>query len=236
MTDQLTYARFQLGDGRAADGTRLLQAASLAEMRTARAPGLAVSITANAEVDGSGVGWALERLDGVQIVTHNGTTPGQMALLVLVPEHAFAVAIFTNANPLGGRLHYDVSTWALQQFLGLSTSLPSTYDLPPERLTEYVGRYGVQADVPGGGGGAQFVTIEADGGGLRVTRFEGAALDQPLSEFEQVGPSSHLAFFRDDAALVRSDDQTVLGADFVRDSAGTIGWFRQSKRILPRLA
>jgi hypothetical protein len=84
----------------------------------------------------------------VQIVVHNGTTPGQMALLALVPERGFAVAIFTNANPLGGRLQYDVSTWALQRFLGLSTSLPPTYDLPTERLTEFVGRYGCKSTCP----------------------------------------------------------------------------------------
>jgi CubicO group peptidase (beta-lactamase class C family) len=234
ITDQLTYARFHLGDGTAPDGTRLLSPAALAEMRTARAPGAAFSVTANAEVYGWGVGWALEQIDGVQIVTHNGGTFGQMAVLALVPARGFAVAVFTNAKPQGERLHYDVSTWALEAYLGLRTPLPPTVDLPAARLAEYVGRYGVEVDVPGGG--AEVVEVAADGGGLTVQVFEGTSLQEPLDEFTPAGPAARLAFFRADAALVTTDDHTSLGADFVRDASGRIGWLRWGGRIQPRLS
>jgi CubicO group peptidase (beta-lactamase class C family) len=236
ITDQLTYARFHLGDGTAADGTRLLSPAALAEMRTARAPGIAASVTGNAEIDGVGVGWILERIDGVQIVTHNGSTPaGQKAVLVLVPERGFAVAVLTNAVQ-GERLHYDVSTWALQAYLGLSTPLPATADLPAAQLAEYVGRYGVEFDVPGIASGAQVVEVAAAGGGLTATVFEGPALQEPLDEFIPAGPVARLAFFRTDAALVTVGDDTHLGADFVRDASGRIGWLRWGTRIHPRLS
>jgi CubicO group peptidase (beta-lactamase class C family) len=232
ITEQLTYARFHLGDGTAPDGTRLLSPASLAEMRTARAPGAAFSATANAEIYGVGVGWLLERIGDVQLVTHIGTTFGQKAALVLVPARGFAVAVFTNANPQGGLLHYEVSTWALQAYLGLSTPLPATVDLPAARLAEYVGRYGVEVDVSGGGGefifgrGAEVVEVAADGGGLTATVFEGSSLQEPLDDFTPAGPAARLAFFRDDAALVTTDDDTSLGADFVRDDSDWIGWLR----------
>jgi hypothetical protein len=151
------------------------------------------------------------------------------------------VAVFTNANPQGGLLHYEVSTWALQAYLGLSTPLPATVDLPAARLAEYVGRYGVEVDVSGGGGGVTFgrgaevVEVAADGGGLTATVFEGSSLQEPLDDFTPAGPAARLAFFRDDAALVITDDDTSLGADFVRDDSGRIGWLRYGARIQPRL-
>jgi hypothetical protein len=89
------------------------------------------------------------------------------------------------------------------------------------QLAEYVGRYGVEVDVPDGG--------------LTATEFAGTSLKQPLDDFRPVGPAARLAFFRDDAALV-TDDHTHFGADFVRDSSGRIGWLRWGARIKPRLS
>ena len=236
ITYQLKYARFHLGDGRAADGTRLLAPSLLAEMRTAHGPGMAAAITANAEVYGVGVGWALERIDGVQIVTHNGGTVGQAAVLALVPERQFAVGVFANARPAGEQLHYEIATWALAELAGLSQPLPSTYDLPAERLAQYVGRYAVNVDVPGGGGESQVVEVAADGGGLSVTVYESEASEStPANELKQAGPVARLAFFRDDAVLVTTGDHTSLGADFVRDGSGRVRWFRWGARVVPRL-
>jgi hypothetical protein len=241
ITEQLTYARFHLGDGTAADGTRLLSPAALAEMRTPLAPGAAISVTANAEVYGVGVGWLLEQIDGVQIVTHAGATWGQMSLLALVPARGFAVAVFANAKPQGDRLNYDVTTWALQAYLGLRTPPPPTVDLPAARLAEYVGRYGVEVDVPDGGGGiffgrgAEVLEVAADGGGLTVQVFEGSSLQEPLDVFTPDGPAERLAFFRADAALVTTEDHTSF-ADFVRDASGRIGWLRWAARVQPRLS
>jgi CubicO group peptidase (beta-lactamase class C family) len=236
ITDQLQYARFHLGEGRGPDGTLLLSPSLMAEMRTARGPGMAAAITANAEVYGGGVGWALERIDGVQIVVHNGGTVGQAAVLALVPERQFAIAVLTNSRPDGEDLHYAISSWALAEFAGLSQSLPATYDLSAARLAEYTGRYGVSFDVPGGGGLTQVVEVTPDGGGLHVTvTTEDLGDPNPPPEMEPAAPVSRLAFFRDDAALVTTDDHTTLGADFVRDPSGRVGWIHWGARALPRL-
>jgi len=234
ITEQLKYARFHLGDGRTPDGTRLLSPELLAEMQTPSGPGAPVAVTANAEVIGAGVGWALEEIDGVRIVTHNGGTTGQMAVLALVPERQFAVGLFTNAVPGGGNLHYEVATWALSEFAGLRTPLPPTEAVPTEKLAEYVGRYGVEVDVPGGGGGAQLLEVAVDGGGLSVTSYAGDTLGDPKT-MQQQGPPSRLDFFGDDAALVTTDEHTVMGAGFVRDADGAIGWMQWSARVVPRL-
>jgi hypothetical protein len=157
-----------------------------------------------------------------------------MAVLALVPERQFAVGLFTNAVPGGGNLHYDVATWALAEFAGLSTPLPPTEAVPAEKLAEYAGRYGVEVDVPGGGGGAQLLEVAVDGGGLSVTSYAGDTLGDPKT-MQQQGSPSRLDFFGDDAALVTTDGHTVMGAGFVRDAAGAIGWMQWSARVVPRL-
>lgn len=234
ITDQLKYARFHLGDGSAPDGTRLLSPERLAEMQTPSGPGAPVSVTANAQVIGAGVGWALEEIDGVRIVTHNGSTTGQQAILAIVPERQFAVALFTNAVPSGGDLHYEVATWALQEFAGLSTPLPPTHSLSAEQLAAYAGRYGLEVDVPGGGGGAQVLEVAADGGGLSVTSYAGDTLGDP-ADMTQAGPASQLTFFADDAALVTANGHTTMGAGFVRAADGAVGWMQWGARVVPRL-
>jgi CubicO group peptidase (beta-lactamase class C family) len=234
IADQLKYARFHLGDGTAPDGTRLLSPERLAEMRTPSGPGAPVSVTANAQVIGAGVGWALEEIDGVRIVTHNGSTTGQQAILALVPERQFAVALLTNSVPNGGDLHYEVATWALREFAGLSTPLPPTEALPEEQLAEYAGRYGLEVDVPGGGGGAQLLEVAVDGGGLSVTSYAGDVLGEPET-MSQAGTSARLDFFADAAALVTARGHTTMGAGFVRNTDGAVGWMQWGARVVPRL-
>src|SRR5262245_53769232 len=72
--DQVRYARFHLGDGRAPDGTRLLTPAALAAMRSNPGPGG----TLGYEMDGVGVTWFLRRTaEGIHAVQHSGDWPGQ---------------------------------------------------------------------------------------------------------------------------------------------------------------
>ena len=71
--EQLRYARFHMGDGRAADGTPLLTPASLQAMRSDPGPGG----TLVAEIDGFGVSFGLRRTaEGVRVVMHGGSWAG----------------------------------------------------------------------------------------------------------------------------------------------------------------
>jgi hypothetical protein len=210
-------------------------------MRTATGPGFPGSITGDAEVYGLGVSWMLERMGGVQIVTHNGGWLGQESLLVLVPERGFAIALLTNDAPRGSQLYWEVSAWALKEFLGLSAPAPTAVSRTASQLAEYVGFYGVEVNIPGGNGfiftgpGAEVAQVEADGGGLKVTFWQGPSLNQPLSAFTQAGPATHVSFFRDDAFLYTANGRTGAGGDFLRDSQKRIGWLRWGGQIQPRL-
>jgi CubicO group peptidase (beta-lactamase class C family) len=90
VDDILRYARFQMGDGAAADGTRLLKPASLAAMQEPQ-----VRVTDNRWC---GLAWGLGDGTGVRTVSHGGGSNGQISLLLMVPTRQFAIVVLTNAD------------------------------------------------------------------------------------------------------------------------------------------
>lgn len=102
--DQLAYARFHLGDGRAASGRRLLTKRSLARMRSHPGPGGTMFV----ELDGLGVSWQLRpSRERVRVVPHGGHWPGQLSGVIMIPEQGFALTALTNSDG-GERLIEDL--------------------------------------------------------------------------------------------------------------------------------
>ncbi|MGC0418021.1 serine hydrolase domain-containing protein [Embleya sp. AB8] len=126
VADQLRWARFHLGDGRAPDGTRVLPAEALHRMReqTVELPGGALG-------DAFGICWFLRDVEGVRTVGHGGSADGQFAELLIVPERDFAVVVLSNAGPDSGlAVNQAVVRWALEHYLGVvdKDSEPLPYD------------------------------------------------------------------------------------------------------------
>lgn len=93
--DMATYLQFQLGDG-TWQGNRVLSAASLARMHTAAvttAPDVAAAHT-----DAYGMGWAIGRVNGHQLIAHDGDTIGYHATIALLPESRRALVVLTARN------------------------------------------------------------------------------------------------------------------------------------------
>ncbi|MEO9256554.1 MAG: serine hydrolase domain-containing protein, partial [Tepidiformaceae bacterium] len=132
--DQLAYARFHMGDGTAQDGKRLLEQATLDQMKRP-------VHEAGSMCDEVGISWLLRRVGDVQIVQHGGATNGQMAAFTTIPVHRFAFTILTNANR-GSELHSLVSQWILTNVAGVTIAPPPLIDLAHDRLAEYAGTYG----------------------------------------------------------------------------------------------
>jgi CubicO group peptidase (beta-lactamase class C family) len=83
VRDQLRYARFHLGDGRARNGRRLLTRRTLAAMRSNPGPGGTLVV----ELEGMGVTWMLRpSAQGVRIVQHGGNWPAQASGFMMAPE------------------------------------------------------------------------------------------------------------------------------------------------------
>jgi CubicO group peptidase (beta-lactamase class C family) len=134
--DQITWARFHLGDGTAKDGTRVLKAETLDLMKqpTAEMKGSALG-------DYVGISWLMRDVDGVRLVGHGGTTNGQYSEFVTVPERNFAFSSMTNCGPNGSRLNDALEKWAFENYLGLIEADPEPILLGDEALVRFTGRF-----------------------------------------------------------------------------------------------
>jgi CubicO group peptidase (beta-lactamase class C family) len=168
--DQLRWARFQLGDGRAPSGERVLPAELLHRMRQPT-----VALRASTLGDAIGIGWFLREVGGVGTVGHGGSANGQFAELLLVPERDFAVVALSNAGPDGTNCNQTIVRWALQTWLQVTDRDPEPLPYDPARARELAGSYEIDA---------MTVTIGTDGTRLRLeVRIKPeirAAADKPL--------------------------------------------------------
>ena len=227
VRDQLAYARFHLGDGRAPDGKRLLTRRSLVRMRSHPGPGGTMLV----ELDGIGVSWQLRpSRQRVRIVQHGGDLPGQHSCLMMVPEHGFALTALTNSD--GGPsliAELFVKDWALRTFTGLSNLPAVPRVLSRRELAPYEGRYEQEEIAPDGRLEKGAYELRGHQGELRATAVgEMPALDPPESAAQ-----TRLVFYRKDYVLVLDATGRPTGsrANFLRDGHGRVKWLRIGGRL-----
>ncbi|MFC7641197.1 serine hydrolase domain-containing protein [Streptosporangium lutulentum] len=154
VADQIRWARFHLGDGRAESGERVLPAEALHRMKQRT-----VELRGSTLGDAFGICWFLRGVDGVRTVGHGGSANGQFAELLTVPERDFAVVSLSNASPDGIPFNQAVVRWALEHYLGVVDRDPEPLPYDPARARELVGRYETDA---------MTLTIGTDGAGLTL--------------------------------------------------------------------
>jgi CubicO group peptidase (beta-lactamase class C family) len=207
ITDMMTYARFQMGDG-TVNGTRVLARETLQQMQTAQAAKQATD-------DSIGIAWHMRHVGGIRTFSHGGTLSGHILLLEIVPERNFAIAILTNSNT-GWRLIQDVEREALRSYLGatyavnqaiahrgLVETLPSVQPGRQPDFAPYVGTY-TRPSNP--------YVVHVENGKLYV--------DNRL-----------VTFFGPDRVVVLDGPDAGQSIEFVRDSAGRVNWIRVVGRV-----
>ncbi len=154
VADQIRWARFHLGDGRAGSGERVLPAEVLHGMQqpTAKLRGSNLGHAV-------GICWFLREVDGVPAIGHGGSTNGQFAELLMVPERDFAVVSLSNAGPDGIPCNQAIVRWALQTYLGLTDRDPQPLPYDQARAREITGSYQTEA---------MTLTVTTDGPALRL--------------------------------------------------------------------
>ncbi|MFJ1867575.1 serine hydrolase domain-containing protein [Streptomyces sp. NPDC088097] len=140
VADQLRWARFHLGDGRAESGARLLPTELLHRMRERT-----TVLRASSLGHGIGFSWFLREVDGVATIGHGGSANGQFAELLLVPEHDFAVVAVSNAGPEGTLCNQAVVRRLPETHLGLYERAPEPIPFDPTRAAEITGDYDIDA-------------------------------------------------------------------------------------------
>lgn len=214
IIDMLRYARFHLAGGRAANGSPLMQPATVTTMQTRQA-------AAGSMADGVGISWLLNTLDGVPLISHGGATNGQIAQLWLAPSRDFALVILTNANR-GREVTRDLSNWALNHYLGLQQPLLQHQSLSPEELHPYTGYYTAQLSD---------VEVTAGNGGLILQVIsKGGFPDKNSPPGPQAAPAP-AAFFDQDRVVITDGPTKEAKCEFVRNDQGAICWFRVGGRL-----
>jgi CubicO group peptidase (beta-lactamase class C family) len=138
VADQLRWARFHLGDGRAESDVRVLPAEVLQRMKEP-----AVTLRGSTLGDALGICWFLRDVDGVRTVGHGGSANGQFAELLTVPERDFAVVSLSNAGPNGIPFNQAIVRWTLQTYLGVVDRDPQPLPYDPARAPQIVGSYDI---------------------------------------------------------------------------------------------
>lgn len=155
VADQLRWARFHLGDGHSESGERVLSAELLHRMQEQT-----VALRSSTLGDAFGICWFLRAVDGVGTVGHGGSSSGQFADLLIVPERNFAVVSLSNAGPEGGlAFNHAVVRWTLDHYLGVIDRDPEPLPYDEARAREVVGSYGNDM---------MTLTIRTDGAGLTI--------------------------------------------------------------------
>jgi CubicO group peptidase (beta-lactamase class C family) len=136
VADLLLWARFHLGDGSAASGTRVLPTDVLHQMQEPTA-----ELRASSLGEAIGLSWFLRAVDGLRTVGHAGSANGQFAEFLTVPERNFAVVSLSNAGPDGIPFNQAVIRWVLEHSLGLVDRDPEPNPFDAARAQEIAGKY-----------------------------------------------------------------------------------------------
>jgi CubicO group peptidase (beta-lactamase class C family) len=132
--DLLAFGQLHLDGGKAADGTQVLSAQSVAAMRQPQVTLPELGLMG----DAWGLGWELFDWPGGPVIGHDGNTIGQAAMLRLVPGRNVAVALLTNGgNPFA--LYTTIFTRVLRDLAGVR--LPVLPVPPAQPRTVDVGRH-----------------------------------------------------------------------------------------------
>jgi len=132
VVDQLKWASFNLGDGRAASGEQLLSADTMRLMQTPAVSAIGIGAI--------GISWMIKDLDGVRVVSHGGGAAGQSMGFTFVPERGFALTLLCNTE-FGTSFGLEVMRWALARYLGLEERVAAESALDGQSLEPYLGRY-----------------------------------------------------------------------------------------------
>ena len=226
VRDQLTWARFHLGDGRTAAGKRLLTSRTMRLMQS----DLAV---AGAIADSVGVSWLIGDI-GVRTVAHGGNVSNlQLSRFLMVPERDFAVTVLTNSG--NGRLLGDeLERWALRRCLGVVEPAPVFAEVDRNTLAEYAGSYSAKLS---------HIEVAVRGARLLLTTRYNIDLDE-VDEDERPAVRKLLAArpkpielgvtAPDRVAVVRGAEAGLRG-EFGRDTpGGPVRWLRWGGRVHAR--
>jgi CubicO group peptidase (beta-lactamase class C family) len=216
VSEMMQYARFQLGDGTAYNGTRLLSSENMRQMQTEKTK------ASNNMADATGVAWMLRDVGGVMTIGHGGATNGYMAAFYMVPEQNFAICLLTNSSS-GGLLNRDVLKWAFDRFCGGVEPELTEIEMSEANLQEYLGTYEAAL--------TKHVFTLQDGVLNWQAVSKGGFPTKDTPPLAEPPAPVKVAFYAEDKIFGLDEPFKGTKSEFLRNPDGTIGWYRSGGRI-----
>jgi CubicO group peptidase (beta-lactamase class C family) len=221
--DQISWARFHLGDGTAGDGTRVLSQELLKLMQE--------PTSTNPLGEMYGITWHITDREGVRFVEHGGDTLGQHSIFHMAPERGFALTCLTNCGPNGSIFNERLQRWAFEAYLGVVEVEPEAESPTDAQLAEYAGGYDTIAATG---------TIRAEGGGFVVeVAIKPEALEGLLEEGAEMPEAPppipfQMVAGKPDVCVCTDGPYKGEKAFFVRDGSGAVTGFHFGGRLMTR--
>ena len=219
ISDMLLYARFQLGDGTAPNGDRLLKRETMDLMQSKHAD-------AGSIADAVGITWLLNDYGNVWTFGHGGSTNGFQADLTIARESGFAIVVLTNGDH-GSEVHRQVVERSLAELAGIHPPKREPRQRPDAELAGYVGHYSAMLSE---------VDLTAEGGYLVLTSHPPERIKQVLDTMPAKPPPVRLAFYDEDRVVALDPPAEGGRGEFLRAPDGSIEWFRWGGRIMQPVA
>lgn len=211
VADLLTWARSHL------DGDE--------QLRRMRQP--TVQLRASALGDALGICWFLRTVDGVALAGHGGSSNGQFAELLLVPERSVAIVTVSNAAPNGIPFNQTVVRWALETYVGVVERDPEPLPYDDARAREIAGTYANDAMQVVLANDGEQLTLAVD-----ILPEIRAASDQEMPPGYDAEP---VGLLPDDEFLVLGGAMRGQRGYFTRDDSGAIVGGDLAGRIFRRV-
>lgn len=177
----LAWCRFQL-DGKAADGSPVLQPHSLQRLHTP-------VVTADA-CDDVALDWFVKRSEGGTTIDHGGLTAGYCSDLVVAPDSGVGVVALTHATN-GAAVNEEVRRWALERFAGIRERDPEPDPSLAVDAASFTGRFL-----------SPFALLDVTAGERPGTLLVTASQRDDVEGWKPpVDPPTTFAFFRPDHAV-----------------------------------
>jgi CubicO group peptidase (beta-lactamase class C family) len=219
--DLLLYAQCYLAKGTTPNGKQILKPESITEMFS---PKLFINKEDRTSV---GYSWMRRDLANCYIISHGGGTNGQITQLSLLPDHDFALAIFTNSDH-GGNLIQEVQKFLLKTYLDVAYDIPKEIVSTPEQLAVYIGT----ASRPG-------YNVYIDMIGKSLVGLEEVTFGFPTENDPPPPPAPPYRIGRcaEDRLIILDGDGKGMPIDVFRDAEGKINYLRAGRmyRFSPKV-
>lgn len=224
VQELLRYAEFHMS-GQGVDGRQLLPSATLEQMQTPQ-------ISRWNDQENIGLSWFIDDAYGIRAVSHGGSTVGQMALLAMLPERNFALALLTNSDG-GGALNREAYAATLRHYWQIEIEPTQPIPTTAEVLAEYQGKYArPMAEIE-----LRLVDMDQDGSEPRLhflQTYQGGFPTEKTPPRPPL-PPMHCTLCEPDRLLILDGPLKNTKVDISRDAEGKIEWVRSGLRIHPRL-